>query len=65
MAYSGLNKQLDAVAELSRNPICKHQIQPEFGDEQVDAGRDCRTRLAKPNSWAGTGTENYSLFPFS
>ncbi|CAN0409356.1 unnamed protein product, partial [Ascophyllum nodosum] len=28
----------------------KHQIQPEYGDEQADAGRDCRTRLARPNS---------------
>ena len=35
------------------NPIVvgKHQIQPECGDEQSDAGRDdCRTRLARPNS---------------
>ena len=27
----------------------KYQIQPEYGDEQADAGRDCRTRLARPN----------------
>ena len=36
----------------------KHQIQPEYGDEQVDAGRDCRTRLARPNSQARTRTGN-------
>ena len=31
---------MDAAAELGRNPVCKHQIQPEHGDEQADAGRD-------------------------
>ena len=30
----------------------KHHIQPEYGDEQADVGRDCRTRLARPNSQA-------------
>ena len=45
-----LNIIMDAAAEIGRNPVCKHQIQPEYGDEQADAGRDCRTRLARPNS---------------
>ena len=45
---------MDAAAELGRNPVSKHQIQPEYGDEQADAGRDCRTRLARPNSPART-----------
>ena len=31
---------LDAAAELGRNPVSKHQIQPEYGNEQADAGRD-------------------------
>ena len=31
---------MDAAAELGRNPVSKHQIQPEYGDEQADAGRD-------------------------
>ena len=31
--------QLDAAAELGRNPVSKHQIEPEE-DEQADAGRD-------------------------
>ena len=52
MAYGGVN--MDATAELGRNPVSKHQIQPEYGDEQADAGRDCRTRLARPNSQART-----------
>ena len=41
-----------------------HQIQPEYGDEQADAGRDCRTRLARPNSQARTrkGKRPFSLF---
>ena len=30
-----LNKQMDAAAEFGRNPVSKHQIQPEYGDEQA------------------------------
>ena len=26
---------MDAAAEIGRNPVCKHQIQPEYGDEQA------------------------------
>ena len=53
---------MDAAAELGRNPVSKHQIQPEYGDEQADAGRDCRTRLARPNSQARTtGKYSFSL----
>ena len=44
-----LNIIMDAAAEIGRNSVlCKHQIQREYGDEQADAGRDCRTRLARP-----------------
>ena len=66
MAYYGINKKMDAAAELvGRNPVSKHQIQPEYGDELADAGRDCRTRLARPNSQARTGTGKYSFSLFS
>ena len=60
MAYGSLNKYMDAVAELGRNSVSKHQIQPEYRDEQANAGHDCRTRLARPNSQARTGTGEYS-----
>ena len=30
---------MDAAAELGRNPVSKHQIQPEYGDERADARR--------------------------
>ena len=50
------SKLMDAAAELGRNLVSKHQIQPEYGDEQADAGRDDQTRLARPNSQAQTGT---------
>ena len=43
----------------------QHQIQPEYGDEQADAGRDGWTRLARPNSQAHTGTGEYSFSLFS
>ena len=39
-------------------------IQPKHGDDQVDAGRDCRTLLERPDSQArtGTGKKYFSLF---
>ena len=60
-----LNIIMDAAAEIGRNPACKHQIQTEYGDEQADAGRDCRTRLARPNSQASTQTGKYPFSLFS
>ena len=53
-----------ATAESGRKPVSKHQIQPEYGDEQADAGRDCRTRLARSIFQARTGTGEclFSLF---
>ena len=67
MAYDGLNEQMDtAAAELGRNPVVsKHQIQLEHGDEQADAGRDCRTHLARPNYQARTRTGKCSFSLFS
>ena len=56
---------MDAAAELGRNPVSKHQIQPEYGDEQADAGRDCRNRLARPSSQARTGPGKKTFFLFS
>ena len=61
MAYGGLNKEMDAAAEIGGNPVSKHQIQPEYRYEEADAGRDCRTRLARPNSQARTRTGKYSF----
>ena len=54
-----LSKYMDAAAVLGRNPVSKHQIQPEYRDDQADAGRYCRTRLARPNSQARTRTGKY------
>ena len=59
------NSTMDAAAELGRNLVSKHQIQPEYGDEQADAGRDCQTRIARPNSQARTGTGKYQFSLFS
>ena len=51
--------------ELGRNPVSKYHIQPEFGDEQADAGRDCQTHLARSNSQARTWTGKYDFSLFS
>ena len=56
---------MDAAAELGRDPVSKHQNQPEYGDEQADVERDGSTRLARPNSQARTGTGEYKFSLFS
>ena len=39
--------------------VSKHQIQPGYMENELaDAGRDCGTCLARPNSEAQTGTAN-------
>ena len=38
ISLNARNKYMDAAAELGRNPLSKHQIQPEYGHEQADAG---------------------------
>ena len=62
MAYSGLNKYMDAAAEIGRNPVSKHDIQPDCGDEPTDAGLAGRTGLARSNSQARAGAGKYSFF---
>ena len=57
---------MDAAAELGRNPVVsKHQIQPEYEDEQADAGRDCRTPVSRDQILRrerGEGKKTFSLF---
>ena len=48
---------MDAAAEIGRNPVSKHQIQRQNGDEQADAGRDGTAELVS------RGTGEYSFFP--
>ena len=55
---------MDAAAELGRNPVSKHRVQLEYGDEQADAGRDCRTRLARPNSRGERTNADREIFIF-
>ena len=51
---------MSAAAEIGRNPVSKHELQSEYMEnEQADAGRDGRSRLARPNSQARTGTGKY------
>ena len=54
---------MDAAAELGRNPVSKHQVQPDYGDEQADAGRDCRTRPRETNFSSAYGDTEICIFP--
>ena len=57
---------MDAAAELGRNPVTKHQIQPGHGDEQADAGRDCepvlRDQIIMRERGQGETRYQFSLF---
>ena len=71
MAYGGLNKSMDAAAEIGRNRVMsKHQIQSECGEgADWDVGRDGRTHASCETKFSGanarTGTDKYSFSPFS
>ena len=57
---------MDAAAELGRNPVRMHQIQPEYGDEQADEGTG-RPNLSRETKFSGAnvrGQENV-IFPCS
>ena len=52
---------MDAAAELGRNPVSKHHIQPEYGDEQADAGRG-RRNPSRETKLPGTHGDRGILF---
>ena len=53
---------MNAAAELGRNPVSKHKIQLEYGDEQADAERDCRNCLVRLNAQARMETKKQPFF---
>ena len=55
---------MDAAAEIGRNPVSKHQIQPERGDEQADAGRDCRDPSRETKSSGANADREILIFLF-
>ena len=63
MPYGGFNKSMDAAAELGRNPVSKHQIQPGYGDEKADAGRDYRTTSRETKFSGANGDREIFIFP--
>ena len=54
---------MDAVAELGRNPVSKHPIQPEYGDDQARPGLNCPTRLVRPKPSCANGDMDIFIFP--
>ena len=56
---------MDAVAEIGRNPAPKHQIQPEYGDEQADAGRDSAELVSRVKFPGAHGDREILIFPVS
>ena len=57
-----MNKYMDAAAELGRNPVSMHQIQPEYGDEQ-NRGTG-RLNPSRETKFPGThGDRGILIFP--
>ena len=54
---------MDATAEIGRNPVSKHHIQPEYGHEQADAGRDYRTPSRETKFSVANGDREIFIFP--
>ena len=54
---------MDAAGELGRNSVSKYQIQPEYGDEQADAIRDCRSVSRDQILRRERGQGNIYVFP--
>ena len=56
-----INELMDAAAELGRNPVSKHQIQPEYGDEQAAAEPVSRYQIFRRER--GQGNIHFSCSP--
>ena len=54
---------MDAAAEIGRNPVCKHQIQSGYGNEQADAGRDSQTPSRETKFSGANGVRQKLHFP--
>ena len=50
MAYGGLKKMNRRRRGTLEETVSKNHIQPEYGDEQADAGRGCPEPVVRPNS---------------
>ena len=56
---------MDVAAEIGRNPVSKHQIQPGYGDRQADAGREySMPNPSRETKFSGAnGDREKSIFP--
>ena len=54
---------MDAAAELGRNPVSKHQIQPEYGDEQANARRGLPNPSSETNFSGANANREIFIFP--
>ena len=62
MAYGDLDKCMDAAVEIRRNPVSRHQIQPEYRKEQADGTG--RLNPSRETKFSGThGDRGMFIFP--
>ena len=53
---------MDPASELGRNPISNRQIQPDYQDEQADAGRECRNPPRETKFSGANGDREIFIF---
>ena len=53
---------MDAVVESGRNPVSKHQTQPELDNDQADAGQDGRTKPVSRETKFSGANEDREMF---
>ena len=54
---------MDAVAEIGRNPVKKHQIQHEYGDEQAGRGTGLLNPSRETKFSGANGDREIFIFP--
>ena len=63
MEYGGLKIYMDAAAEIGRNPVSKHQIQPECGERAGWRGTS-RPNPSRETKFPGAnGDREILIFP--
>ena len=53
MAYDGLNKEMDAAAELGRNSVSKHHIQSNYKVGHADGERGLLPNRSREIKFSG------------
>ena len=57
------DKYMDADEEIGRDPVSKHQIQPEYGNEKIDASRETKFSGANADRETSHHEQDWQPYP--